>query len=174
MRRYAVVLRTKPDDVRYERCRTIRSAAGMDDPRHDRLILDPPYERQQVECAFALERAWRQGGWTVYVDELYYCSQMLRLGRFIDRLLTQGRSKGVSVLVGMQRPVQISRFALSQASHVLALRQEPRDAKTIGEATSREMESTIGTLGRYQAAWFDRTTRAVHVTDRDTIRRGNG
>src|ERR1700759_3693265 len=64
-RRYALVLRSKPDSVRYQTDRVIRTARGMDDTRHDSFTLNPQYEHQRREFLLAYEKAWRQGGWTV-------------------------------------------------------------------------------------------------------------
>ena len=49
----------------------------------------------------------------------------------MERLLTQGRSKGISVVTGMQRPARISRFALSESTHTIAFFLEGRDRKLI-------------------------------------------
>lgn len=168
-RRYLLVLRTKPDTVRYD-ATTVATADAMADLSHERIVLSPKYEHQAREIARALDLVWRQGGWTVYVDELYYTSQHLKLSPFVDRLLTQGRSKGVSVVTGMQRPVQVSRFALSQSTHVLAFAQEARDAKLLGEATSRAMEGAVNGLARYEFAWYDRIARSVWTGNRDDLR----
>ena len=170
-RRYLLVLRTKPDTVRYGAVRTETADALRDGP-HERLVLAPKYEHQAREIAHALDLVWRQGGLTVYVDELFYASQHLRLSPFIDRLLTQGRSKGISVVTGMQRPVQVSRFALSQSTHVLAFAQEARDAKLLGEATSKQLEGVVNGLARYEFAWYDRIARSVWTGNRDKLKGG--
>jgi hypothetical protein len=128
----------------------------MDDTRSDSFTLNPKYERQRIEFALALERAWRQGGWTVYVDELFYQSERLRLAEPIERLLTQGRSKSISVAVGMQRPARISRFAISESTHVLSFALEGRDAKELSYATTRAMEDAVRGLPEHWFAWFRR------------------
>lgn len=76
-------------------------------------------------------------------------------------LLTQGRSKGISVVTGMQRPVGVTRFAISQASHVLCFSQEGRDLKTVIEATSPRLAGPISQLERYEFVWYNRPTREI-------------
>lgn len=149
-----MILRSKPDDVRYQ-ARTIRTAAGLDDQRHNALLLAPPYQRQYPEFAAALERVWQQGGWTTYVDELFYADK-LGLRHHVERLLTQGRSKGISLMVGMQRPVAVTRFALSEARHVLTFRLEGRDAKEIGDATTKAFGALCTSLPSHHFAWYER------------------
>ena len=77
----------------------------------------------------------RQGRWTIVIDEFWLATR-LGLGDDIDELLTQGRSAKITTVVGMQRPVAISRFAISQATHVVSFIVEGRDVKTLAEAAT--------------------------------------
>lgn len=140
----------------YDTDRTIRTAAGLDDTRHDSFTLVPSYERQRAEFAAAAERIWKHGGWTAYFDELFYLSERLKLTAPIERLLTQGRSKGISVAIGMQRPARVSRFAISESTHVLAFSLEGRDAKELSYATTRGVEDAVQGLKRHEFVWFRR------------------
>lgn len=126
------------------------------DTRHDSFTLNPKYEHQRREFSQAYELAWRQGGWTVYVDELFYQSERLHLTEPIERLLTQGRSKNLSVAIGMQRPARVSRFAISESTHVLSFGLEGRDAKELSYATTRAMEDAVRQLPEHYFAWFKR------------------
>jgi DNA helicase HerA-like ATPase len=155
-RRYKLVLRSKPDSVTYDTDRVIRTAHGLMDTRHDSFTLNPKYENQRREFQQAYELAWRQGGWTVYVDELFYQSERLHLTEPIERLLTQGRSKNLSVAIGMQRPARVSRFAISESTHVLSFGLEGRDAKELSYATTRAMEDAVRGLPEHWFAWFRR------------------
>ena len=164
-RSYTLALRSKSDDAPLPGARIKRASdfATRDDV--DRYLLDPPYERQLVEFWNALEIVWKQGHWCVYCDELWYLSQLKesghRLGDRIDRLLTQGRSKKISVVCGAQRPVQISRFALSQATHIICFYGDNRDAKILAEVTGDEFGKVIQNLGKYQFAWYYVPTREI-------------
>jgi hypothetical protein len=153
-----VVFRSKPDEVRYAGHVRARTADAMDDLRKNRILLDPRYEKQWPEFHAALEKAWLQGGWTVLLDELLYLDR-LGLRKSIERLLTQGRSKGISVLVGMQRPAQVTRFAISESMHILSFGLEGRDAKELGLATQRWVGDAVSQLGRYEFAWYRRPDR---------------
>lgn len=157
-RRYVLVLKSKPDDVRYPGFVTVRHATALENLRYERLVLNPTYERQRYEFTRVLDGVWRQGGWTVYLDELLYLDRM-GLRPSIERLLTQGRSKGISVVLGMQRPVAVTRFALSESAHVLSFGLEGRDAKEIGAATQRWVGDAVTTLRRHEFAWYARPDR---------------
>lgn len=150
MRNYVVVLKTKADDDdadKWQGFHRIRKARGIDNERYSRFLLDPEYRYQAVEGADLLERVWRQGGWTVVIDEGWY-AERIGLSEYIDRLLTQGRSSKVSVVFGQQRPVTTSRFVISQSTHVFCFRVEGRDMKTIAEATTPRIVPVIESLQR--------------------------
>lgn len=163
-RAYDVVIQTKSDDIHFAGHRRIRSAAQMAvNPNRSeaRYILDPPYQRQGAEVSRAIERVWAEGGWTVVFDETWYLTQQLKLGRSLDRLLTQGRSLGLSVVCGMQRPAQISRFVLSQCTHLFAFASEGRDVQTLAEAFTPRLKEAMADLRPHEYVYFDRRSRKV-------------
>lgn len=165
MRRYVVVFKTKPDKDDGDKWRgfhRIRTAKGMQDARYDRFLLEPKYEHQAIEGWRMLNAVWRQGGWTCVIDEGWYAEQ-LGLRPYIDRLLTQGRSQDISVVYGQQRPVETSRFVISQCSHLFTFRVEGRDAKTVAESTTPRILATIESLTGYQFAYYHRPTRTVET-----------
>lgn len=159
-RKYVVVFRTKPDDIKFPGFKKVRKAEAMDDVYASRLLLTPAYERQSWEGWHALERVWRQGNWTVVIDELWY-AEKIGLKEPIERLLTQGRSKGISVVIGMQRPAQISRFAISQCTHLFTFRVDGRDADTIKLATTPRIIPAIESLQGHDFAYYHRSKRIV-------------
>jgi hypothetical protein len=146
-RRFVVVLRTKADRVKYARTHHADVASAMEDPRHDRIELRPRFQHQQREIATALDKVYRHGGWTCYVDELWYVDQELGCRPLLNRLLTQGRDPGViSVVCAMQRPVQVTRFALGESTHVFSFGLDGRDAKEVGDATAPRFGKMLTTL----------------------------
>lgn len=152
-REHVVICRSKPDDVRYPGTKLIRRAEGLDDIRYKRVVLDPKYEHQAREFWLAFDKVWHQGGWCVVLDELYYLDN-LGLKWPINRLLTQGRSKGVSVVSGMQRPVAVTRFALGESRHIISFGLEGRDAAELGHATNRTVADVAKSLDEHQFVWY--------------------
>lgn len=164
-RPYRIIIRTKPDDVDYPDALKVSTLERIK-RGHYVYELEPPFDRQRIEIWKTLDYIWKTGGWCVYLDELFYAIDTLRLnvpevGSPIDKLLTQGRSKGITMVNGMQRPARITRFAISEATHVISFAVEGREAKTIGEATTRRMEDTVQQLGQYQFAWYYAKTRDI-------------
>jgi hypothetical protein len=155
-----VCLKSKADPERLPGL-MVKTASAIDDPRADRFVLYPPEEKMRFEFSRLFDRVWKQGGWLINIDELYYVDHLLKLAKPINKLLTQGRSKGITLMSGMQRPVMISRWAISQSSHVIVFLQEGRDAKTVADATSPRMQPIVQKLKRYQCAWFYRPTRQI-------------
>lgn len=164
-RQYKVIFKSKPDDVRYD-AHAIRKAASIDDQRYTAFVLNPRGKTalanriaQRQEFAAALDKIWQQGGWTAYLDEVFYLSETLKLGLPIDTLLTQGRSKGISVAGGVQRPVRVTRFLLTEATHVCSFRLEGRDAKEFADATSDFVGREVVKLPEHHFVWYRRPDR---------------
>lgn len=162
-RQYVVFLQTKSDETVAEQFRGFaerKQARSMDNLSESRIILRPRYDHQRSEIASALERAWTQGGWTMVVDELLYVEK-LKLTWSVERLLTQGRSEKISVVIGMQRPVAVTRWGISQATHVFCFRVEGRDIATMAEATSPRIAGPLTRLREYEFVYFNRRSRQI-------------
>lgn len=168
-RQYVVILRTKMDDIKFQVDAVSKSYTAMKNLRLNRIELRPdrqPIDRRAAELRTAYRLAGRQGGWTVYTDETWFVEHRLGLTLEIEDLLTQGRSqdlKPLTMALAAQRPARISRFVLSQATHVIAWNVEPREAKTLGESTSEVFAAITQTLDlqSHEFAWFHRPTRGI-------------
>lgn len=171
-----MVLQTKGDKLepRDYAAHAIRRARDLGDTHYSRFVLRPRYAEQRRECALALIRPWshNEQGWTIDVDEEFYVEDQLRLGALIERNFTQGRSHYLTMVAGMQRPARVTRFVISQSTHVLSFGMEGRDAKTLSEATTASMQDVVDQLGRYEFAWFYRPTRQIWIGKLDL--RGGG
>lgn len=168
LRKHVIVARTKPDDITFDGFHKIPLLKKIGMQRFDnsgkvitRYLLNPKYEEQQIEMARAFEKVWKEGGWTIAVDETYYATQILKLERPINKLLTQGRSKHITVVCGMQRPAWISRFAMSQATHAFIFRCEGRDLKSLADALSPSIKAPVEGLREHDFIYFNRATRTV-------------
>lgn len=171
LRRYAVVFRTKPDDIKFAGFETATLADSMNQWNADRLLLKPKLTYQAREIWRALKQAWEHGGWTIAIDELWYAEHRLGLRQEIENLLTQGRSKKLSILVGMQRPAQVSRFSLSECTHFFVFRVEGRDLKTVMESSSPRMKEAVQSLTGHDFAYYNRVTQGITVGNANELRR---
>lgn len=162
-RQYVCVFKTKPDEDdadKWQGFRKTTRAKTLTDPRYDRILLMPEYRRQAIEGYEMLMRAYRQGGWTIVIDELWY-AERIGLTPTIEMVLTQSRSLGISVVIGQQRPVTTTRFAISQSTHLISFRTEGRDTKTVAEATTPRILPVLDSLGQYEFAYYHRAARYV-------------
>jgi DNA helicase HerA-like ATPase len=160
-RDFIIILKTKRKDDSFDNFKGYKEIRAVREIKvtHDFYVLAPSRESLRSETIKLLNMADAAGGWTVVIDELFFLQEKLKLADYIDDLLTQGRSSGLTIVCGMQRPVRITRFAISQARHVFAFEQEGRDATELSYATSRGMRDAVEGLERYEFAYFDRRNR---------------
>jgi energy-coupling factor transporter ATP-binding protein EcfA2 len=109
---------------------------------HRKLILHPRLRslgnedkaHQRVEIRRALNGAYQQHGWLVLMDEFKHIAAALSLEDEAEMLLHQGRSAGISVVTGVQRPRHVPLMVYDQADHIFMW--EARDyniRKRLGE-----------------------------------------
>lgn len=117
-----------------------------------------------------LQRVWEEGGWCIYIDEMYYIQHVLKLQSYCESLLTQGRSKHISMVLGVQRPAWVSRFALSEPIHVLSSKlRDGRDIATMKMVAGDEYASELSKLKRYEFGYLNRDTMSYRVVNRTTV-----
>lgn len=163
-RRFFVVIRTKPDEVTYPVQIVTKTARTLNDQRYDRIELAPPPQqaKQRQEIERALDLIFKHGGWTNYIDERFYVEDTLHVSKEkLNMLSTQGRSKKITLADGAQRPTGISRFVLSQATHVICFGIEPEDARTLASRTSSALAEICLDLRHHEFAWWNRITRRI-------------
>lgn len=167
-RRYSLVIQTKKDQMGWAGHVRIRRAEEIAGPKGwtmdgAKFVLRPDYGnrgKQADEIARALERVWKMGGWTITIDETYYVCDTLGLEHLVERLLTQGAGNNITVVCGMQRPVRVTRFAISESTHVLSFFLEGRDRKTLAEAGSPVIADVGAELRKFEFAWYYANERA--------------
>lgn len=123
--------------------------------------------------------AWEKENTGIYIDEGYFVPQG-EDGAY-KGLLTTGRSKNIPVITLSQRPVRISRFAFSEASHVAVFDlNDRRDWRTLDEVLPEGFTDwlpakyTGDKLPKYHSRWYSVKTDGRYiiepVPDAETIR----
>jgi hypothetical protein len=142
---------TKPDDDvvrRFLRDGSYRRVKSWPPPVSagavNRVALWPDTRRREVIDRLpaivspALRGAYEQGGWAVYVDELNYVVRTLRLQADLVPIWSQGRSMGVTMIAGSQRPAWVPLEAYSQATHLfLWATSDRRDLNRLSDIAAR-------------------------------------
>jgi energy-coupling factor transporter ATP-binding protein EcfA2 len=172
LRRYCLALVAKADDLHWHSWRTIRTAEEVVVPRgqdYAYLRLLPDYEQMETQFQQALRKVWQQGGWCVYLDELYYLED-LGCKNLIRQLLTQGRSKRISVVCGCQRPAHVTRYAMSETTHILSGKiGDRRDVDTLRKFVGEGFTEHLQELTRYTFIYYNKYTEHVIQLNRDTV-----
>lgn len=132
-----------------------------------RYILSPPqtkdvYETRNIHND-VLNRAFQDvftaGGWCVYVDELFYLSNRLKMDVWAQELLLQGRSLGITMVVGCQRPRNVPVEVYSSATHLFVW--STNDDYDVGRLAgisnidTNYVETELDSLGKHDVLWMD-------------------
>jgi hypothetical protein len=138
-----------------------------------------------------LQDDWEQSLWRVYhaentgvyLDEGYMVPDGGTTGNgptAYRTLLTQGRSKRIPIITLTQRPVDVSRFAFSEAGHIVLFSlNDDRDLKRVSEFTARDFTDWVppemgDKLPKYHARWYNKNDDARFIVrpvpDAETIR----
>ena len=88
---------------------------------------------QAVIFSNALSQIYETGAWCIYIDELHYMIDTLKMERLLSLLWQQGRSIDISLVASMQRPSKVPLLAYTQATHLFFWRcNDEADLKRIG------------------------------------------
>jgi len=74
--------------------------------------------KQQEVFQEALQHIYRDGGWAVYLDELWFMASVLRLEHEVRIFLQQARSNFITLIVSSQRPSRIPLEVYDQSRHL--------------------------------------------------------
>lgn len=126
-----VVIATKPVSKSLEKFGADNGYARIEkwDPKENpdlmpKRILWPPVSnfahvsRQRYVIGMAFNDIYGVGNWCIYVDELRFITQTLKLNDAVELFLQQGRELGISFIAGMQRPKYVPLLVYSQSSHL--------------------------------------------------------
>lgn len=139
----------------------------------EKVPLDPglyikPFHRAEPEqIDNFLWRLWDEQDTSVYIDEGYFVPQS-ETGAY-KGLLTTGRSRRTPVITLSQRPVRISRYALSEVSHVAVFDlNDKRDWKTLDEVLPQGFTDWLPAefangLPKYHSRWYSVKTNGRYI-----------
>lgn len=179
LRTYVVFFRTKaeragadPMDPTWRRCRTVAEISN----RYGYWLLEPRYEEQQREGLRLFAKARREGNWTIAIDELLGAAHA-NLSQAVIWGYTQGRSGGITMVGGVQRPTtgnNLVPYVLSQSQHSFVFQIDGRDAENIiyKSITPRFKEALPRLEWRkHQFAYYNKPERRLLISDAQHIGR---
>jgi hypothetical protein len=131
LRGNVVVIATKPKSKSLEKFGADNGYHRIEswDPKanpleHPKRILWPPVSnfahvtRQRYAIGMAFNDIYGVGKWCIYVDELRFITDTLKLNDAVELFLQQGRELGISFIGGMQRPKFVPLLVYSQSTHL--------------------------------------------------------
>ena len=119
--------------------------------------------------AAILDRAYERGDVTVAIDETTFASEELGLRRSLNQFWNEGRSSGISIVAGMQRPALVPKVSRSQATYLGIFRTpEPDDQRALAEmagfADRATLRQEIDSLPRFHHLLVNTRTGEMYVT----------
>lgn len=171
---YVVVFATKPKDESMERLirfggyEPIREWRSMDPQKFPRRVLWPDafeldsvgHQRAVFHNAFS--RIYREGGWTVAIDELWYVNNILKLEMDVKTYLLQARALGISLLCATQRPAWVPLEVYDQSTHLFFWRDNDetnlRRLSGISFRSADLIRSVVSDLDRFQVLYINTRT----------------
>lgn len=116
----------------------------------------------------AFEKIYREGGWCVAVDELWFFVNILKLERYVKMYLLQARSLGISFVAATQRPVSVPVEVYDQSTHLFFWRDnDRRNLDRLSEINSRSsalVRELVANLERYQVLYVNTRTGEMYRT----------
>lgn len=174
---FVVVMVTKPKDrvmqalVDRQGWHKMERWIGLDPIQFPHRVLWPDatgldsHDYQAAVFHDAFEKIYREHGWTVAIDELWYMDNVLHLDRDIKTYLLQARALDISLLMATQRPAWVPVEVYSQSTHLFFWRNnDETDLKRIsgiGWRSADLIRLTVANLEDHQFLYVNTRTGAM-------------
>jgi energy-coupling factor transporter ATP-binding protein EcfA2 len=171
---FVVVFATKPKDesmvrlINYGGYYPIRRWQSLDPHKFPRRVLWPDAmsldseAKQREVFRDAFNRIYREGGWTIAIDELWYVINILGLGREVKTYLLQARALGISLLMATQRPAWVPLEVYDQSTHLFFWRDNDennlRRLSGISFRSADLIRSIVADLDQFQVLYVNTRT----------------
>lgn len=172
VRQYVVVLVTKVEDATISQDFKGFHRISKWPPKfhQDKVLLWPKAGKtirdtlriQHDTFQHALNKIFLEKNWCVVFDEQHYVCKKLRLEDENAMIQHQGRSSGLSVVNGTQRPAWVPVVTYSSASHAAIwntnYRDDLRRLADLGGINARDLADNIQRLGRHEFVYINTRT----------------
>lgn len=173
---YVTVFATKPRDTTMDRLiasgyQRMTRWESIPADRMPRRVLWPPAselgseDKQREVFRDAFARIYREGAWTVAIDELWYIINVLNLGAEVKTYLLQARSLDISLVVATQRPAWVPLEVYDQSTHLFFWRDNDetnlRRISGISYRSGDLIRHIVSNLDRYQVLYVNTRTGAM-------------
>lgn len=187
LRKFGVIVGTKPEDevlLRFAEDNNFKVMGEFPEVRAphgemDRILLWPRFKefkdvtRQRQAIGHGLQTMFMQKEWTVNVDEVAYLSNQLKLQRELELFWQQGRSVGLSLMAGTQRPAHVPLLIYNQPTHLFFFRDNDevnlKRIGGIGWLNSRKIRGTVMDLPEHVFLYVNSRTGEMLVSKTNEI-----
>lgn len=171
---FVTVMATKPKDpvmdalIRNYGYLKMERWRSLDAREFPRRVLWPDarsiesYKTQKPVFHDAFDKIYREGNWTVALDETWYVDDILGLGKDIRMFLLQARSLSTSLVSAFQRPAWVPRELYSQSTHLMFWKTEDEtDLKSLsgmGFRSAALIKDIVSGLDLFQVLYMNTRT----------------
>ncbi|MGH3570863.1 MAG: hypothetical protein ACRDUW_03390 [Pseudonocardiaceae bacterium] len=124
--------------------------------------------RQQKEFRKAMYSMYHQGGWCIYIDELWYIIHHLKLELEVRTFLQQARALHIPLVALTQRPAYIPLEVYDQSTHLFFwLDNDEHNLKRISGISYRSAKTVrelVSTLDQHQVLYVNTRSGKMHRT----------
>lgn len=180
-RKYVTVFATKPKDdslVKFGRHNRFKTMQQWSDARtaeaEPRRIVWPnartlsAVDTQRKVFDTAFKRIFVQGGWCLYIDELWYMCQILGFDRAVKLYLLQARSIDISLVVATQRPAWIPVEVYDQSTHLFFWKDsDKRNLQRLSDLSTVNtdlIKSVVARLPKYHVLYVNTRNDVMAIT----------
>lgn len=164
LHQYLVIFGSKPQDKELTTFARKHSFSSIDKwPPHitdERVIVWPKYRqpgdeaKQRIVFANAIGGIFYEGAWTLFVDEVFYWCDRLRLKDYLQAVWLQGRSLHLSLVAATQRPKGVPLTMYDQPTHLFFFRYNDKNdldrIGNIGYLNRNDIRDAVARLDRYE------------------------
>ena len=174
LRKYVVVLGTKPQDSTLDALVSsgyikLKTWKPLDVQLYPKRVLWPDATRlqestriQHKEFRKALNSIYYEGGWCIYIDELWYLIHHLKMEKDVKTYLQQARSLNISLVLATQRPAFVPLEVYDQSTHLFFWRDnDERNLKRISGISwrsAKEVQAYIANLPKHEVLYINTRT----------------
>lgn len=187
---YVVAFATKPKDrtmdalIDHDGYIMLDRWRSLDPAKFPRRVLWPDatelhskiHQRQVFHDAFS--RIYKEGGWTVALDETWYMDNILKLEEDIKIYLLQARSNDISLSSAFQRPAWVPRELYSSSTHLFFWRtNDETDLKSLGGIGAKSADlirEIVMNLESHQVLYVNTRTGIMFRTRSPNVTIGSG
>lgn len=180
LRKYITVLATKPKDstlMQFGKSNGFKRYAEwpeLDADLSPRRLIWPDAKslysaaNQRKHFQAAMQSIYREGGWCLYIDELWFIIHHLKLELEVRTYLQQARSNNISFMAATQRPAFVPLEVYDQSQHLFFWRDnDERNLSRISGISwlnANYVRALVANLDRHEVLYINTPTGTMYRT----------